>query len=128
MINIKIITTRRCISVNDWATTHVTGHVTPNMAAASDSTDSAVRKRRVETRKTESISSNSKDNAEDISKKKKEEKRLRSLQPGTYWLTRIVLLRAVAFIYCKQTLLTSSPFTFSNYRQHFHQDIQWLMK
>lgn len=34
------------------------------------------------------------DNTED-----KEGKKLRALRPGTYWLTRIVLLRAVAFIY-----------------------------
>ncbi|XP_074520183.1 lipase maturation factor 1 [Halichoeres trimaculatus] len=61
-------------------------------------TDS-VRKRHVgSSRKTEtSCEDSSGENATDTSKEK--EKELQSIQPGTYWLTRIVLLRSVAFIY-----------------------------
>lgn len=39
------------------------------------------------------------DRTEDSSRGDTEGKQLRVLQPGSYWLTRIVLLRAVAFIY-----------------------------
>ncbi|XP_074477062.1 lipase maturation factor 1 isoform X1 [Sebastes fasciatus] len=66
-----------------------------------DRSQSSVRKRRVESRNTESKSPDSSeehgaDNSEDTEKEKRQS---RSLQTGTYWLTRILLLRCVAFIY-----------------------------
>uniref|UniRef100_A0A673AP65 Lipase maturation factor n=1 Tax=Sphaeramia orbicularis TaxID=375764 RepID=A0A673AP65_9TELE len=71
------------------------------MAAATDSSESSVRKRRVYSSKAESETEadSSKDNAETSSKHTGKEKRLGSVRPGTYWLTRVVLLRSVAFIY-----------------------------
>lgn len=84
-------------------------HVTltsANMAAASDNSDNSdnsVRKRRVDSSKTETRCTDiSKEHGTKISKDtEKKETTVESLQTGTYWLTRIVLLRAVAFIYCK---------------------------
>lgn len=74
-----------------------------NMAAASDSNDSSVRKRRVDNSKTEVKHADISDGREEKDSKddEKKDKRVQSLQTGTYWLTRIVLLRFVAFIYCK---------------------------
>uniref|UniRef100_A0A8C6WR35 Lipase maturation factor n=1 Tax=Neogobius melanostomus TaxID=47308 RepID=A0A8C6WR35_9GOBI len=65
--------------------------------SAADGAGGGVRRRRVEPSGTETTSAGDKDGvdrAEDT-----EGKKLRALQPGTYWLTRVVLLRAVAFIY-----------------------------
>uniref|UniRef100_A0A3B4B5B4 Uncharacterized protein n=1 Tax=Periophthalmus magnuspinnatus TaxID=409849 RepID=A0A3B4B5B4_9GOBI len=78
------------------------------MAVREDSAESsAVRRRRVDpsgTGHTETSTGDSerRDGTEDSGGAGTEDKKLRSLQPGTYWLTRIVLLRAVAFIYCEQ--------------------------
>ncbi|KAJ0016359.1 hypothetical protein NQD34_014649 [Periophthalmus magnuspinnatus] len=75
------------------------------MAVREDSAESsAVRRRRVDpsgTGHTETSTGDSerRDGTEDSGGAGTEDKKLRSLQPGTYWLTRIVLLRAVAFIY-----------------------------
>ncbi|KAK7918741.1 hypothetical protein WMY93_010025 [Mugilogobius chulae] len=72
---------------------------------SSSSSSSTVRRRRVEPSGTESHSagnSEPKDGPEDSSsdpEKEKEKRKVHSLRPGTYWLTRILLLRAVAFIY-----------------------------
>lgn len=73
------------------------------MAAASDSNDSSVRKRRVDSSKTEEKPADLSDGRgeKDREDGEKKDKRVHSLQTGTYWLTRIVLLRFVAFIYCK---------------------------
>lgn len=61
----------------------------------------SVRKRHVGNSKTETSSQdNSGENEGNSSKDKRKEKELQSLETGTYWLTRIVLLRSVAFIYC----------------------------
>ncbi len=74
-----------------------------NMAAPGDSSGSSVRKRRVDSSKRETKwADGGEENGEkSIKEEKEKEKRLESLQTGTYWLTRIVLLRSVAFIYCK---------------------------
>ncbi|XP_061564352.1 lipase maturation factor 1 [Cololabis saira] len=70
------------------------------MAASSVSAGSSVRKRRLDGRRTETDSvPDSTQNGTKGSGDSDTEKQLRELQPGTYWLTRIVLLRAVAFIY-----------------------------
>ncbi|TKS90138.1 Lipase maturation factor 1 [Collichthys lucidus] len=70
------------------------------MAAASDSSGSSVRKRRVDSSKTETKSADSsEEHGAESSGDTEKEKRFASTQRGTYWLTRIVLLRAVAFIY-----------------------------
>lgn len=71
------------------------------MAAATDSSENSVRKRRVYSSKTQSEAEadGSKDNTENSSKDTGKDKRLGSVRPGTYWLTRVVLLRSVAFIY-----------------------------
>lgn len=73
------------------------------MAAARDSTDGALRKRRVNSSKTEEKHADISDGRGAKYNKDGENKetRVQSLQTGTYWLTRIVLLRSVAFIYCK---------------------------
>ncbi|XP_018541042.1 lipase maturation factor 1 isoform X2 [Lates calcarifer] len=71
-----------------------------NMAASSDSSESTVRRRRVDGRKTETDSADScRENGADSSRDTDTEKRRESVQTGTFWLTRIVLLRSVAFIY-----------------------------
>ncbi|XP_053197743.1 lipase maturation factor 1 isoform X1 [Scomber japonicus] len=68
--------------------------------AVSGGRDSCVRKRRVDSSKAETHSVNSsKDHGANTDTDTEKEKTLLSLQSGTYWLTRIVLLRAVAFIY-----------------------------
>uniref|UniRef100_A0A669DED8 Lipase maturation factor n=1 Tax=Oreochromis niloticus TaxID=8128 RepID=A0A669DED8_ORENI len=72
------------------------------MAASGERAESSVRKRRVGSRRTETETDSAvsggvegKHSSSDAEK----EKPLLSLQPGTFWLTRIVLLRSVAFIY-----------------------------
>ncbi|XP_030256928.1 lipase maturation factor 1 isoform X1 [Sparus aurata] len=70
------------------------------MAATSDSSGSSVRKRRVDSSKTETkCADGSEENEADSGKDTEKEKELQRLHTGTYWLTRIVLLRSVAFIY-----------------------------
>ncbi|XP_028991442.2 lipase maturation factor 1 isoform X2 [Betta splendens] len=70
------------------------------MATVSDIPQSALRKRRVDGRKTETESAAVDDEHGANTDKDTEKQRGRvSLQTGTYWLTRIVLLRSVAFIY-----------------------------
>uniref|UniRef100_A0A669F612 Lipase maturation factor n=1 Tax=Oreochromis niloticus TaxID=8128 RepID=A0A669F612_ORENI len=59
------------------------------MAASGERAESSVRKRRVGSRRTETETDSAVSGG----------KPLLSLQPGTFWLTRIVLLRSVAFIY-----------------------------
>ncbi|XP_072229460.1 lipase maturation factor 1 [Leuresthes tenuis] len=70
------------------------------MAASGVPTESSVRKRRVDNKRTETdfVPSHLEHGA-NASGGSEKEKELLSLQPGTYWLTRIVLLRSVAFIY-----------------------------
>ncbi|KAM9716315.1 LOW QUALITY PROTEIN: lipase maturation factor 1 [Menidia menidia] len=70
------------------------------MAANGAASESSVRKRRVDSRKTEADSGPSgSENGANTSRDTGKEKELLSLEPGTFWLTRIVLLRSVAFIY-----------------------------
>ncbi|XP_073345914.1 lipase maturation factor 1 [Pagrus major] len=70
------------------------------MAATSDSSGSSVRKRRVDSGKTETKCADSgEENEADSSKDTEKEKKLQRLHTGTYWLTRVVLLRSVACIY-----------------------------
>ncbi|MEQ2311835.1 hypothetical protein AMECASPLE_024630 [Ameca splendens] len=70
------------------------------MAAGAAAAESSVRRRRVDSRRTETdhVPGSSED-GETISKDSEKEKHFVFLQPGTFWLTRIVLLRSVAFIY-----------------------------
>lgn len=74
-----------------------------NMAVTCNSTDGTVRKRHVDSSKTEEKHGDISDgHGEKYSKNgDRKETTVQSLQTGTYWLTRIVLLRSVAFIYCK---------------------------
>lgn len=73
-----------------------------NMAATSDRSESSVRKRRAVSSKTETKCADSREeDGADPAGDTEKEKRPQSSQTGTYWLTRIVLLRSVAFIYCK---------------------------
>lgn len=75
-----------------------------NMATSSDSAESSVRRRRVDIKKTERDAADAdscKDHGSEATEDTKTGKRPGSLQTGTYWLTRIVLLRFTAFIYCK---------------------------
>ena len=75
------------------------------MAAPSESSESAVRRRRVDTIQAGSGLPDSKEpHDEDREETKHREASGCALQTGTYWLTRIVLLRATAFIYCEATL------------------------
>ncbi|XP_063338234.1 lipase maturation factor 1 isoform X1 [Pelmatolapia mariae] len=70
------------------------------MAASGERAESSVRKRRVGSKRTETDSAVSGgEDGKHSSSDAEKEKPLLSLQPGTYWLTRIVLLRSVAFIY-----------------------------
>ncbi|KAL3967369.1 vang-like [Sarotherodon galilaeus] len=72
------------------------------MAASGERAESSVRKRRVGSRRTETETDSAVSGGEDgkhSSSDAEKEKPLLSLQPGTFWLTRIVLLRSVAFIY-----------------------------
>ncbi|XP_006797045.1 lipase maturation factor 1 isoform X1 [Neolamprologus brichardi] len=70
------------------------------MAASGERAEISVRKRRVGSTRTETDSAVSGgEDGKHSSSDAEKEKPLLSLQPGTYWLTRIVLLRSVAFIY-----------------------------
>lgn len=71
-----------------------------NMAAVADGPQSSVRKRRGDSRKTETnrVDSRENDGAKTDGDPEKERNPV-SLRTGTFWLTRVVLLRAVAFIY-----------------------------
>ncbi|KAK9530738.1 hypothetical protein VZT92_012224 [Zoarces viviparus] len=70
------------------------------MAATGGTCESSVRKRRVDGRKTDSKCADSREeHGADSREDTEEETGPRSLQTGTFWLTRIVLLRSVAFIY-----------------------------
>uniref|UniRef100_A0A3P9BEP3 Lipase maturation factor n=1 Tax=Maylandia zebra TaxID=106582 RepID=A0A3P9BEP3_9CICH len=70
------------------------------MAASGERAEISVRKRRVGIKRTETDSAVSGgEDGKHSSSDAEKEKPLLSLQPGTYWLTRIVLLRSVAFIY-----------------------------
>lgn len=70
-------------------------------AAAERSGSTSVRKRRVESSRTEAKAADSSgEHGADTGGDKLTIPE--SLQSGTFWLTRIVLLRAVAFIYCKR--------------------------
>ncbi|XP_004557567.3 lipase maturation factor 1 isoform X1 [Maylandia zebra] len=70
------------------------------MAASGERAEISVRKRRVGSKRTETDSAVSGgEDGKHSSSDAEKEKPLLSLQPGTYWLTRIVLLRSVAFIY-----------------------------
>lgn len=74
-------------------------------AATSGSGSSSVRKRRVEGSRAEKKAADSSEEqgAESSSSKTEPVKTTspEALHNGTFWLTRIVLLRSVAFIYCK---------------------------
>lgn len=83
------------------------GHVTNSsgiMATATGGSGcSTVRKRRVESSRTEKKAADSSEEhaAESSSREPDKHSSPEPLQNGTFWLTRIVLLRSVAFIYCK---------------------------
>lgn len=82
-------------------------HVTTasgNMAATCTSTDGAVRKRHVASSKGEEKPADVRGGrgAQSSQHGERKEAAARSLHSGTYWLTRIVLLRCVAFIYGKK--------------------------
>lgn len=85
-----------------WYICHMTV-TSGNMAAVRDSAESSVRKRHVDNNKTEEKKGDISDGRGEKDRKdgEKKDKRVQSLHTGTYWLTRIVLLRFVAFIYCK---------------------------
>lgn len=74
------------------------------MATSCEGNSESVRKRRpkgasaADAKFTDSISRKDAVNTIEGTKKGK---KLQSLQTGTFWLTRIVLLRSVAFIYCE---------------------------
>lgn len=74
------------------------------MAATSGSAETSVRKRRVDSIKTgnqpvERKRDDAAKTGEDVGTEKDKGEKVSSLQRGTFWLTRIVLLRSVAFIY-----------------------------
>ncbi|XP_056153384.1 lipase maturation factor 1 [Lampris incognitus] len=70
------------------------------MAASGDSSESSLRKRRVATRRTGTDPGGSdEETSDDDGKARESEKGTFPSRTGTYWLTRIVLLRSVAFIY-----------------------------
>lgn len=76
------------------------------MAAPRESVDGSVRRRRVDGsgRQKETVSNSSDISGEHGGKKDQDpntEPRPEALQTGTFWLTRIVLLRSVSFIYCE---------------------------
>lgn len=73
------------------------------MAVTCNSTDGTVRKRLVDSNKREEKHGDISDGCGEKYSKSgdRKETTVQSLQTGTYWLTRIVLLRSVAFIYCK---------------------------
>lgn len=68
----------------------------------SENSESFLRKRRGDALVSDSLSHDScSETVQDEDSTKYEKKVGVSLQSGTYWLTRIVLLRALAFIYCE---------------------------
>ncbi|XP_029384078.1 lipase maturation factor 1 [Echeneis naucrates] len=69
------------------------------MAVNSEGPQSSVRRRRVDGRKTQTDSADTCEHGAESRTGTKTGQRPDSLQTGTYWLTRIVLLRSVAFIY-----------------------------
>ncbi|XP_068610633.1 lipase maturation factor 1 [Brachionichthys hirsutus] len=70
------------------------------MAATGNPSGSSVRKRRVADSETDTNAADSRDEHETASGREAGKgRRVRALRTGTYWLTRVVLLRAVAFIY-----------------------------
>lgn len=74
------------------------------MAASSESSEcseSTLRRRRGEPLSSEDNTADSTQEASQEDKPKYDKTENAALSPGTYWLTRIVLLRAIAFIYCK---------------------------
>lgn len=95
----------KCKNKNKKKLSLVFGHVianSTNMAAAGDSYGSSVRKRRLDSSKAETKATDSREgHVTDASTDTKKERIRQSVQTGTYWLTRIVLLRSVAFIYRK---------------------------
>ncbi|KAK5905561.1 hypothetical protein CgunFtcFv8_001513 [Champsocephalus gunnari] len=71
-----------------------------NMAATGDSSGSSVRKRHVEGRNPEPEREESGEkHGEEPGEEPEKDRRPQSLHPGTFWLTRVVLLRSIAFIY-----------------------------
>lgn len=98
---------RNTTTAGDNRRQRVFSHVTAssaNMAAAVERGGStSVRKRRVENTRTEAkAADSSEEHGADTGRDSDKLRSPESLQNGTFWLTRIVLLRAVAFIYCKQ--------------------------
>ena len=75
--------------------------ISGNMAASSE--DNAVRRRRVDSRRQKETQTGDSggEHAADSDSGPDTEPTPGSLQTGTYWLSRIVLLRSVAFIYCE---------------------------
>ncbi|KAF3853224.1 hypothetical protein F7725_013912 [Dissostichus mawsoni] len=70
------------------------------MAATGDSSGSSVRKRHVEGRNPEPERKESGEkHGEEPGEEPEKDRRPQSLHPGTFWLTRVVLLRSVACIY-----------------------------
>lgn len=69
---------------------------------SSENSESFLRKRRGDALVSDSLSHDScSETVQDEDSTKYEKKVGVSLQSGTYWLTRIVLLRAIAFLYCE---------------------------
>ena len=88
------------------------------MAASGASPESSVRKRRVDNQRTETRSvPDSTRNGADAGGDAEKGKEPRRLRPGSHWLTRVVLLRAVAFIYreflCRWLCLKASSVGFN---------------
>lgn len=74
------------------------------MAASSESSESSestLRRRRGEPQNSDVCSEDRRKDPGNEDKSKYEKNETATLRPGTYWLTRIVLLRAITFIYCK---------------------------
>ncbi|KAL2101827.1 hypothetical protein ACEWY4_003588 [Coilia grayii] len=72
------------------------------MATSSESSEcseSTLRRRRGDAQSSEVSSEDSSKDAANEDKPKYDKNEIVSLRPGTYWLTRIVLLRAISFIY-----------------------------
>ncbi len=69
---------------------------------SSENSESFLRKRRADALVSDSLSHDScSETVQDEDSTKYGKKVGVSLQSGTYWLTRIVLLRAIAFLYCE---------------------------
>jgi len=76
------------------------------MATTGESSESTIRRRRVDAAQAADElpdrSDEQQHHGQDTTQSEKKESDV--LQKGTHWLTRIVLLRALAFIYCKSAL------------------------